>query len=373
MCTESSKPRRRPARWSAAGLGLVLAAAAPFAASAQEPTPESTDATPESDPPPTWRWKQSDRPIKVVALAGSIGAWPRDPYSAQLEGMCKNIEVKNLSKTGYGAYALKKRFTTHVLQHPPARVKGENEEAWLMFQGGLNSIAMPEQTNHHIRDLMVRAHERNFKVLLLTVLPWGDDADKRFRDPATALRYVRDTRAVVDFAVGDPTPEVALGSYVRKRKVDAEAPWATYERPDIAVNLYRSVLRNYKAPLRNVEEMKKQLQTDKDWKRQHRELDDAAREQALEADAKLAAEIPRWYMRKELRSFDHIHPNSEGHLLIATLVCPDLPENWGCSCPALPPEAAAAAAEPIDVGRESQAFYPRWVRAMLRVVSGTVD
>lgn len=343
------------------------------AAFAQEPTTEAAAPTPEEDPPPAWRWRKSDRPIKVVALAGSVGAWQRGPYSEQIEGMCANVEVKNLSKTGYGAYALKKRFTTHVLQHPAARVKGENEEAWLMFQGGLNSVAMPEQTNHHIHDLIQRAHKRDWKVLLLSLTPWGDDLDKRFKTPASALKYQRYTRAVVDYAIGKQSPAVALGSHARNRDGGAEAPWQPHELPDISVNLYRSALRHHTAPLRDLDEMKKQLQKDKDWQRQYRNLDEAAKQEALERDAKLATEIPRWYLRKELRSFDHIHPNAEGHKLIATLVCPNLPKNWGCTCPTLPPEAKAAAAEPIDVGREAQAFYPRWVRAMLRVVSGTVN
>ncbi|MCA9698482.1 MAG: hypothetical protein KC431_13215, partial [Myxococcales bacterium] len=33
-------------------------------------------ANPDEDPPPTWRFKKKDKPVKVVVLAGSIGAWP---------------------------------------------------------------------------------------------------------------------------------------------------------------------------------------------------------------------------------------------------------------------------------------------------------
>ncbi|MGB1016902.1 MAG: hypothetical protein ACPG4T_22370, partial [Nannocystaceae bacterium] len=190
--------------------GLVLAGICGLSTPVYAQQPEAAEAgataAPAEDPPPTWRWRKADRKIKVVALAGSIGAWPRDPYSKRIENLCKNVEVKNLSKTGYGAYALKKRFKTHVLQHPAARARGEGEEAWLLFQGGLNSVAMPEQTNHHIHDLIMRAHKRNINVLLLSLTPWGDDLDKRFRAPAHALKLIRDTRAVVEFAAGNPTP-----------------------------------------------------------------------------------------------------------------------------------------------------------------------
>jgi len=68
------------------------------------------------------------------------------------------------------------------------------------------------------------------------------------------------------------------------------------------------------------------------WRSQVAGLTDPERAARLAADAQLAAEIPRWYLRRELRSFDHIHPNREGHRLIAETVCPRLPASWGCRC-----------------------------------------
>ncbi len=32
-------------------------------------------------------------------------------------------------------------------------------------------------------------------------------------------------------------------------------------------------------------------------------------------------------------AFDHIHPNTEGHRLMADLACPKMPASWGCDCP----------------------------------------
>jgi lysophospholipase L1-like esterase len=46
----------------------------------------------------------------------------------------------------------------------------------------------------------------------------------------------------------------------------------------------------------------------------------------------MLADLPRWYLRKDLRSFDHIHPNEKGHAIIAETMCPKLPESWGCTC-----------------------------------------
>ena len=66
--------------------------------------------------------------------------------------------------------------------------------------------------------------------------------------------------------------------------------------------------------------------------REHAHLDEATRVLLFESEALMAAELPRWYLRPELRSFDHIHPNAEGHRLIAATICPKVPENWGCTC-----------------------------------------
>ncbi len=347
---------------------LQPAAAAPAAAEAEE-----------EEPPPTWRFKQADKPVKVVVLAGSVGAWPRDPYAKRFASMCKNIEVKNLSKVGFGAYQLKRRFKTQVLENTRLGLhrKEEGREFWLVFHGGLNSIAMPEQTNHHIRALFETAHKRDFKVVALTLTPWGDDGDKRWRG-ARGLEYLHDTRKVVDFVLGRLTPAEALGKNASRRKLDAEAPWADSEKPDVAVDLYDSSLRNAGAAPRDLEEMRAVLSRDKDWKRAHAKLSEGEREAALARDAAAASEIPRWYMRQELHSFDHIHPNTEGHRLIALEACPSLPESWGCDCPEPPPRPAGAEpapSEPSEIERATEAAllgrpYGHWGWLLLRVLLG---
>ena len=114
---------------------------------------------------------------------------------------------------------------------------------------------------------------------------------------------------------------------------DPNAPWDPSEVADVGVDLYDSPLRNSAAPLRDVEQMRKELSKSKEWQSRVAGLDEATRELALDEHALRAAELPRWFMREELRSVDHIHPNEHGHRLIAELACPKLPASWGCECP----------------------------------------
>ena len=60
-------------------------------------------------------------------------------------GLCRNVEVKNLSKTGYGAYWLRKRFMQQVVENGYVNLRDPDYEYWLVFQGGLNSVGTPEE------------------------------------------------------------------------------------------------------------------------------------------------------------------------------------------------------------------------------------
>ena len=102
------------------------------------------------------------------------------------------------------------------------------------------------------------------------------------------------------------------------------------------VDLYDSPLRDAGAPARDVTRMRDALNGSRSWQRAHAGLDAYGRARALESDARAAAEVPQWWLREDLRAFDHIHPNAQGHEIIAALLCPALPERWGCTCPSLP-------------------------------------
>jgi hypothetical protein len=281
----------------------------------------------------------------VVVLAGSIGAGRRHSYAVQLGKLCENIEVKNLSKTGLGAWGLKKRFRQQVLKNRRIPFSAPDREYWLVFGGGLNSVAMPENTNWQVRELARLAHRRGIRVVALSLTPWGDEADSRRWAGVAGLRYRRATQKVVDFVMGRLSPREALGAHARRRTKGADAPWRPEELPDVAVDLYDSALRDASAEPRDLQAMRDALASDRSWQRAHAKLPEDERARVLEQDARLAAQIPRFYLREDLRSFDDIHPNALGHRLIAEIACPALPRSWGCSCPPAvetPPERAPA-------------------------------
>jgi hypothetical protein len=293
---------------------------------------------------PTWRFKRDDKPVKVVVLAGSIGAFPDQPYAKEIARLCKHVEVKNLSKVGQGAWALKQRFKEQVIANRRVDPDAEGQEHWLVFGGGLNSVGTPKMSNRHVRDLFVLAHAHGFRVVGLTVTPWGDLADRRWRGQK-ALDYRRVTREVVDFSMGRLSPKDALGAYADRRKGGPEAPWDPIELPDVAVDLYDSPLRDRAAALRDLAAMRTELERDKRWRQATKGLDALARAAKLEADALMLAELPQWFMRAELRSFDHIHPNRDGHRIMAAVMCPQLPASWACTCEPLEPAVGSSSAQ----------------------------
>lgn len=302
---------------SALSLGLVLVGAiAP--AGAEEPG--------------TWRFKKDDRPIKAVVVGGSVTAWPRGSFGHFIEAACPRVEVKRKGKARLGSAQLKSRFYWQVVRN--RRVKSEDHEAlWLIFQGGLNSIATPEMTNRDTADIFKMAHKKGMKVLALTVGPWGAQSDKRRWRYANGLRYKRYTQSTVDFVMGRLSVQEALGRFA----VNRDAPqWLPEEKPDIAIDLYDSPLRDKDAEL--VEEEVARRYTERNpWVREQLKglASDAERKEALAAFVQEVRELPRWFMKKELHAFDHIHPNMEGHRLMAQTICPELPSEWSCSCEAM--------------------------------------
>jgi|GEM_PF-848768 len=346
------RARDRSIRWL---LGLVHACWITPAYARSTPTPTTTVqpgvpepgvpgiSTQPRDEPPTWRFRKSDKSVKVVVLAGSIGAWPHDPYARVLERMCSNVEMKNLSKTGLGARMLKRRFREQVLDNPRVDVKKPGLEHWLVFQGGLNSVGIPERTNKDIRELVVLAHQRGFRVVLMSLTPWGDESDRSRWAGTAGLRYFRATRKVVDFVLGASSAREALGHYASERPDGPDAGWRADERPEVAIDLYDSQLRDREAPIRDLQAMRRALELDPRLRKILVRLSPERREETLRQQASLASEIPRWYLRRDLRSFDHMHPNREGHRIIADVACPALPGSWGCVCSRPDPDPAPTA------------------------------
>lgn len=280
---------------------------------------------------PGWRFSKADKPVKVVVIAGSIGAYARDPYHARLQDVCSAVEVKNLSKTGIGAFAMKQRFRDEVLKNPSIDPKAEGQEYWVLLSAGTNNLYAPQTANHHLKNLMVLGHMAGIRTVALSPTPWGSEKDRKHAGLEGLSR--RDaSQLVTDFLLGRLEPAQALGDKASERPAGVAGAWDPLEVPDIAVDLYDSPLRDSDAAARDVEAMRAALEKDRSWTRAHAADDAVTREAALAADARRAAEVPQWFMKPKLRGFDGVHPNTDGHRVIAQTVCSKLPESWSCDC-----------------------------------------
>lgn len=284
--------------------------------------------TGDDDGPPTWRFRKDDRPVKVVVLAGSIGAYQKRPYHERLEEVCSAIEVRNLSKTGLGVFALKQRFKQQVIANPAVEPKTEGQEHWVLMAAGINNLYAPQSANLHLQNIFALAHAKGYRTVALTPTPWGSADAKQHRGLEGLSR--RDaTQLVTDFVMGRIDAKTALGDEAGAR------PSQTVVRPDIAVDLYDSPLRDASAAIGDVAAMRTALLASKSWAKAHAGDDEATRALALEADAQRAAAVPQWFMKPALRGFDGVHPNSDGHRIMAQVVCPKLPASWRCDCATL--------------------------------------
>lgn len=279
-----------------------------------------------------WSFRKADKPVKVVVIAGSIGAYAKRPYHERLEEVCTAIEVKNLSKTGIGAYAMKQRFRDEVLKNSAVDPKKrKDEESWVLLSAGTNNLYAPETANHHLKNLMVLGHMEGWKTVALSPTPWGTEKDPKHRG-LEGLRRRDASQLVTDFLLGRLAPAEAFGDKASQRPAGATGPWDPLERPDVAVDLYDSDLRDRDAAARDEKALRIAIAKDRSWRRAHEGDDEATRDAALAADAKRAAELPKWFMKPSLRGFDDVHPNTDGHRVMAQAICPKLPESWSCAC-----------------------------------------
>jgi len=208
----------------------------------------------DDDPEPIgrWRYRKADRKVKVVVIGGSIAAWGKGSFSHFLAHVCRNTEVKNLAKTGYGAFALKRRFRQKFLRNWNVKLKNPDFEYWLLYSGGLNSIYTPEMTIKHTVQTFVKAHKRGVRVVALTLTPWGSEKDKRWRG-WSGVDYGDKTRKAVDYIMGRLARNTALGRYAPDER--DVAAWKPGELPTIGIDVYDSALRHKEAPLRETQRL----------------------------------------------------------------------------------------------------------------------
>ena len=262
-------------------------------------------------------FKEPARKVKAVVLGGSVSMYYKGNYGEYLQHGCKNLEVVNRAKVGAGGNKLLKRMRSHVLGDRALMRQMKGAEKWLIFQGGLNSIYAPETTNANLSRLFKLAKDRGFSTMALTLTPWGDDSDKRFRG-WEGLFYVRATRMVNQYLMGKLSPDQALG----KRAAARPHQWQKGELADVSVDVYHSPLRDNKASLRDEAKLAKSFKRSR-YKRRKGQYNKLLQQ---------ARAVPRSYLKRKYRDFDHIHPNSAGHRIMAVRACKKAPKSWGCDC-----------------------------------------
>lgn len=261
---------------------------------------------------------KTKRPIRAVVLGGSISMYYKGNYGQYLEHGCKNLEVINRAKVGAGGPALVKRLHAEILNNKSLMAEFRDaKESWLLFQGGLNSVWSPWMTNHHLSKVFAAAKAGGFQTFALSLTPWGDDSDKRFRGWEGVWTH-RATRKINAYLLGKLQPDAALGRYGK----DHPHEWMKGEVPDLAVDLWDIGLRDKDAPLRD----QASLEASFGRSRYRKEVKNKTK---LVSEARA---VPRHFLDKKFRDFDHIHPNSEGHKLMALAACKRAPASWGCDC-----------------------------------------
>ena len=282
-----------------------------------------------AQPLSSWTFNDADRPVKAVAIGDSIAAYPLGSFVAFLQAACPRLEVVNLAKPMLGAEAIRERFIHQVLHNPHINLSDE-QEVWMIYQGGLNSVEEPTMTNHHIRWTFVDAHRAGLQVMGISLLPWGSEHDRRWRE-INGLKTWYHTRQVVDFVMGRLSPTDALGPYATTHP----ARWQAEELPDIAVDVYNSALRDREAPLRQLPGVRTMVRQTPWIEPQLHGLSQADQEEKINTYVRQTLALPRWFMHARFQASDHFHPNRDGHRLVAQLACDQAPETWGCHCSAI--------------------------------------
>src|SRR5262249_32202277 len=171
------------------------------------------------------------------------------------------------------------RFLQHVLHNPRLDLHG-NQPIWMIYQGGLNSVEDPARTNQYIRQTFIDAHRAGFKVMGISLLPWGSESDRRWR-ATRGLTTWASTQQVVGFLMGRLSHGEGLGPYANNHP----PRWQAEELPDIAVDVYDSALRDHDAPLRQLPDVQTLVRQTPWVQLQLRGLAPAAQEDHLNAYA----------------------------------------------------------------------------------------
>jgi len=302
-------------------LGLLLlfqTFPGPAAAREQAPSPAVGSERARRIPKDRRRWAfRKGRRVEAVVLGGSIAAYGRGGFPDVLQAVCPELEVVNLAWPHWGAGRIRRRFERAVLRNRELSVTPPNAERWVILHGGVNSAGSPPTVRKHFGAIIDKAHAASWKVLGLTLSPWGDDQDPRWRSLA-GVRMLRNTQQIVDFVLGSDR-----GSRAPQRLADH------------TVDLFRSPLRDRDARPRPLPPLRRALRRSSRVRKELSGLPAEARASRREELLAEASLVPTYYLRPELHSFDSLHPNGAGHRIIAKLVCPHVPSAAACRCDAI--------------------------------------
>ena len=280
-------------------------------------------------PPGAGPWK-TDRPVKAVVVGASIAAFTAGNFGQRLQGACANLEVRNIAHEKDKAREIRHRFEAGVLNNRHHGLENPGLEHWLFVLGGLNEIWVSSRVNLQLLVMFRKAHAAGMKVAGLSLTPWGSNGDPGRWRGLNGLQTHLDTKRVVDFILGRLTPKEALGTYAGDMTY-----WPEGDLPDIRVDLWDSPLRAADARLRAAGPLRRALKVSRKWRNRVSRLPEEAREAEWNRLTRIARQVQRYYLRRDLRSFDSTHPNREGHRIIAAKVCEQAPVSWGCDCPVL--------------------------------------
>jgi len=269
-------------------------------------------------------WRTA-RVHKAVVVGGSISMYYAGNFGQYLHFGCRDLEVLNRGKVGAGGAALGRLLQESVIGDQALMAGMTKGKAWVLFQGGLNSVARPESTAAWLAKLFRTAHTAGLAVVGLTLTPWGKDGDARFAG-WDGVRLHRATEHVSRFILGRLTPKEALGPRAKDRPKEFGEAWAQGELPVLGIDLLHSSLQaGASAPLRPSGPLEATFAAS------------AYAKQGGDKERWLAEarSVPQRFMANQYHDFDHIHPNGAGHRLIAALVCQEAPAGWGCDCDAI--------------------------------------
>lgn len=255
---------------------------------------------------PVWR---TDRPHKAVVIGGSISKYFAGNFGQFLEHGCSKLEVLNRGEVGAGGAKLLRNLQREVLDKPAVLRPMQGGKGWILFQGGLNSVAQVRGTMQRLAELFSLAHSADLRVLALSLTPWGADSDARFAG-WKGLQLHQATAEVSRFLTGKPA---------------ADSGFVADQLPDIGIDLWNSELRDAQAPLRAAAPLEASFASSPYRKDTQRKGEWVAAARA----------VPRHYLAAAYRGFDHTHPGTAGHRLMAALACQQAPAEWQCDCDAI--------------------------------------